>query len=222
VFIDLIEAHEHPLSEMSKQTRKRAIKHLERLGIKVLTKTRISGIENSRLRTSEGKLLSPGHFIWTGGVRANPLAETLPVQQGRGGRLKVSPFLNLSSNPEVYCIGDIAETSYRTTAAPPNAPGAIQMGKAAALNIARSLQGLPLKPFKYRNEGELLYLGHNNAVIHIGKLVFDGFIAWLLWHAFYLIELKGLENRTKAAIDWVVEYGSQRRLITQLSFKPMG
>jgi NADH:ubiquinone reductase (H+-translocating) len=47
------------------------------------------------------------------------------------------------------------------------APGAIQMGKAAAENIGRQVAGLDPLPFRYRDPGSMVILERNAAVAHL-------------------------------------------------------
>ncbi|MES4792127.1 MAG: FAD-dependent oxidoreductase, partial [Chloroflexota bacterium] len=70
------------------------------------------------------------------------------------------------------------------------APVAIQQGQHAAANIRRQLDGLPPRPFIYRDSGKLATIGRNSAVFEYGRIQVAGFLAWVLWltvHLYWLI-----------------------------------
>jgi NADH dehydrogenase len=90
-------------------------------------------------------------------------------------------------------------------------PGAMQMGRHAARNVARAVRGEPALPFVYRDKGSLATIGRSSAVALLGKLRFSGFPAWVLWvfvHVFYLI---GFRNRFVVAFEWAWLYLTRQR-----------
>jgi NADH dehydrogenase len=85
------------------------------------------------------------------------------------------------------------------------------MGRVAARNILRALDGRPGLPFRYRDYGALATIGRNAAVVQLElpggrRLSFWGWAAWLFWlfaHVYFLI---GYRNRLVVLIDWAWSY----------------
>jgi NADH dehydrogenase len=94
------------------------------------------------------------------------------------------------------------------------------MGQAVARNVGHWLRGTALQPFRYRFKGELLSLGRNNAVVHIGGRVFNGFPGWVVWRSYYINAVMGWDNRVGIFTDWMFAYFTHRRENARLTFAP--
>ena len=95
-------------------------------------------------------------------------------------------------------------------------PGAKQMGRVAADNILRRLQGLPGVPFRHVNYGDLATIGRKAAVATVGvpllgQLRFTGFPAWLFWLFIHVFLLIGFRNCLVVMIDWAWSYWTVER-----------
>jgi NADH dehydrogenase len=152
------------------------------------------------------------------GVRGEPLGETLGVEMGAGGRVKVMPTMSVRAYPEVFVVGDLA---YLEDPAgrpyPMQAPVAIQQARLAAANIVRSVRGEPLRAFKYRDRGQMATIGRRKAVAQVLGLQFSGGVAWMLWLFVHLIQIVGLRNRALVLLNWTwnyFRYDRANRLVT--------
>ena len=97
---------------------------------------------------------------------------------------------------------------------------AMQQGAWAAANIQRALAGTPMKPFRYKDLGNLATIGRNSAVADIRGLRLTGFIAWLAWALVHILNLIGFRNRVLVGLQWLWGYLTfQRgaRLITPIA-----
>lgn len=143
-------------------------------------------------------------MIWTAGVRANPVLDSLTVRKGKFGRIQVNDYLQIAEFPDAYAIGDnaIVEGENPAKSSQPIAPVAIQQGRIAARNIVNSIENRPLKKYLFSPSGMLISLGMNDAVINIKGFKVVGFIAWLLWNAVHLLKLVGLKKQLQVALDW--------------------
>jgi NADH dehydrogenase len=99
--------------------------------------------------------------------------------------------------------GDSAAAA-TATGAPQVAPVAITQGGVAARNVAHFLRGEALESYTYKNEGMLVSLGMDYAVVSIGRLQFSGYLAWLFWNAVHLYKLVGLKKQVQVAMDWLM------------------
>jgi NADH dehydrogenase len=163
--------------------------------------------------------------IWAAGVQASPLAERLSRLTGaeldRAGRVTVEPDLTLPGRPEVFALGDmvrVRDDSGRGHALPGVAPVAMQQGRYVAGVVRARLRSRPVKPFRYRNKGNLATIGRASAVAEIGRLRLSGLVAWLTWLLVHLWYLIGFQNRLLVLIRWSISFwthGRGARLITR-------
>ena len=190
-----------------------AERQLRGLGVDVRTGAVAVEVTPEAVRLHDGSVIPTRTTLWAAGVAASPLGRTLGVPTDRSGRVRVEADLTLPGHPEVYVVGDMALFDHTRdhTPLPGLAPVAIQQGQHAALNIARSAQGLPRRPFRYWNRGSLATIGRAAGVAEIGPLRFGGLLAWLAWlfvHIFFLI---GFENRALVMLQWAWSYFTYER-----------
>ena len=79
------------------------------------------------------------------------------------------------------------------------------------------MRRLPLKPFRYRDQGNLATIGRSHGVAEIGQWHFDGTSAWIVWLAVHLVKLVGFRNRASVLAEWLwyyVTFNRGARLIT--------
>ena len=74
-----------------------------------------------------------------------------------------------------------------------------------ANNIAASVRGDALKPFRFKTVGLLASIGRRTGVARIFGINFSGFIAWWLWRTVYLLKLPRLEKKLRVALDWTLD-----------------
>ncbi len=179
------------------------MKRLARKGIDVRTSTAAVRCFEGGVEIRGGETIFSDTVIWTAGVRATSLVESLPGKHDRIGRCVVNEFLQLENYPEVFLAGDSAAA---TTAldAPRVAPVAMAHGEIAARNIAHLARGEALESYRYAAKGMLVSLGMNYAVVDLGGIRFSGYFAWLFWNAVHLYKLAGLKKQLQVAIDWTL------------------
>jgi len=202
----LIEGSDRVLPPYTPELSEKARRQLERLGVTVWLGRRVTGVDADGV-TMGGERLEAKTVIWAAGVTSSPLGRTLGVPVDRAGRVPVERDLSVTGHPEILVVGDLAAVE----SVPAIAPAAKQMGRHAALNIRRSLDGKARLPFQYRDYGQLATIGRNAAVAMIGKLRFSGYPAWLLWllaHIYFLINFR---NRLVVMSEWAWSYWTYQR-----------
>lgn len=199
----LIEATPNILGGFDPMLRPHAMKRLNVEGIEVRTSSPVTRVFDGALELKGGEIIEAGTIIWAAGVRAHPLAETLPGPHDRIGRAKVNEFLQIEEHPEVFVIGDSSSPASAPDA-PRVAPAAIGEGKIAATNIAHIERNEPLESYKYVSEGMLVSLGMDDAVLSILGVRIHGYFAWLLGNAVHLYKLVGFKKQIQVALDWVL------------------
>ena len=136
--------------------------------------------------------------------------------------MKVASDLSVPGHPEIFVIGDAAVQPWKPDRAVPGvAQGAIQPGRYAAGAILDRLDGKPVKPFHFRDLGDVAVIGRLSGVTNIpwmgpfGRQ--SGFIAWMLWLGIHIVYLIGFANRIVVSTRWAFSFltrGRSTRLIT--------
>jgi NADH dehydrogenase len=230
----LVEGSPRVLQAMPQELSQRAREQLEKLGVEVRTDARVTAVDARGIEVKSGSSPHPAGtdsyridskcVIWAAGVAASPLgrqvAATTGVETDRAGRVVVQPDLSLPGHPEISVVGDLAAaTSYleghEPRAVPGVSPAAKQMGRTAAANILRRIDGRATVPFRYRDYGNLATIGRNAAVVDLasplGHFKFSGYFAWLFWLFAHIYFLIGFRNRIVVLLDWAGAYWSRQR-----------
>lgn len=206
--IVLVEMMDHLLPGFSEESQRRALDTLTALGVEVRLNTRLAKVTAEGVCFEDGSEIRSRTVVWTAGVKANPLAETLPGPKGKGGTVPVEADLSLPGHPEVFVIGDLAASKDRHgDQLPQLAQVAIQGGKRAADNIVRQMAGKPTRKFRYHNHGIMATIGRRQAVAEIpGGINFGGTLGWLAWLGVHLVFLVGFRNRVVVLVNWAWNY----------------
>jgi NADH:ubiquinone reductase (H+-translocating) len=87
------------------------------------------------------------------------------------------------------------------------------MGQHAVKNILRSIEGQPLRAFRYKDLGNMATIGRNSAIADFGTFTLKGYIAWLAWLFVHIMNLIGFRNRIVVLVQWAWAYFSYQRAI---------
>ncbi|MBV6627494.1 MAG: NAD(P)/FAD-dependent oxidoreductase [Rivularia sp. (in: Bacteria)] len=215
----LLEGMDRILPPFAPELSEKAQKSLEDLGVSVVTKTLVTGIEGDIVTVKQGdetKQFGAKTVLWAAGVKASALGKVISEKTGadtdRAGRVIVEPNLSLKGYPNIYVIGDLAHFAHQTGKPLPGvAPVAMQEGEYVAKSIKQQLKGNTLPAFKYVDKGSLAVIGQHAAVVDLGFMKLTGFIAWLFWlliHIYYLVEF---DNKLVVMIQWVWNYFTRNR-----------
>jgi NADH dehydrogenase len=201
----------------------RARRQLNDIGVEVQLGAMVVGVDADGIdiKDSDGQVrrLNTATKIWAAGVQASPLGRQLGEQSGaevdRAGRVSVLPDLTLPGHPEVHVVGDMISLNKL----PGVAQVAIQGGRYAADAIQRRVAGKPAQgPFAYHDKGSMATISRFHAVTDLGKLKFEGFIAWMMWLVVHLFYIVGFKSRVTTVLHWLVSFlgrGRSQRVATQ-------
>jgi NADH dehydrogenase len=197
----VLEAAKEVLRGIHPKLAAHALRRLGVEGIEVRTNARVTSSMPDGVEVNGEEIVRAETVIWTAGVRAHELVETLPGPHDRIGRACVNEHLQLEAHPEVFVVGDPAAAT-AAAEAPRVAPVAIAQGRLAARNIAHLERGEALESYRHVSEGMLVSLGMNYAVVNVAGVRFSGYFAWLFWNAVHLFKLVGLKKQLQVAVDW--------------------
>ncbi|QRV01650.1 NAD(P)/FAD-dependent oxidoreductase [Arcanobacterium phocisimile] len=232
----LVDGADYPLPPFGESLGKRTWKALEKLDIDVMMGQMVVGMTDNtvtlRDRSGNEQTISSICKVWSAGVQGSPLgkklAERTGVELDRAGRVRVNPDLTIPGYPEIFVVGDMMSVD----GVPGVAQGAIQPGRFAARTIKNRLAGKPTEEkFVYNDKGSMATIAKSKAVVKIGKLEFDGFIAWLAWCLLHILTLSGFKTRISTLMRWTISYLSSHRsarsttnqqLVGRLALKALG
>lgn len=199
----VLEATNEILRGIHPKLKAHSMKRLSRKGIEVRMQSPAVRCDPHGVELRGGQRIDSETVIWTAGVRAHEITESLPVEHDRIGRVLVNDHLQIESHPEVFVVGDSAAPR-SSMEAPRVAPVGIDEGAIAARNILHAERGQPLESYRYVSKGMLVSLGLNYAVVNIGPIRVSGFFAWLFWNSVHLYKLVGLKKQIQVAVDWTM------------------
>ena len=218
--IILLEGGPSVLAAFPEPLREAARRDLERLGVQVRTGEAVTNVTPGRVRTAKGEIAAET-VLWAAGVAASPLGATLGARLDPAGRVLVQPDLTIPGHPHVFVIGDLASLNGPSGRPYPGvAQVAIQMGKHAARNIRRAIEGQPLRPFVYRNLGDMATIGRASAVAEMPWIRLQGLFGWLAWLFVHIFNLIGFRNRLVVMVQWTWSYFTYQRAIRLITGGP--
>jgi NADH:ubiquinone reductase (H+-translocating) len=225
VKILLLEGLDRVLPPFKPELSAQAQAGLERLGVSVQTKARVTNITEEGVTYLDGEetIQVPSKTVlWAAGVKASPmgalLAEETGAQLDRVGRVMVEADLSIPNHPEIFVVGDLAHFAHQGENPLPGVGAvALQEGEYLAESIAQRLQGETVKPFRYIDLGSMAVIGQHEAVVDMGFVKFSGFFAWIAWLIIHIYFLIDGDRKLTVTIQWIWNYFTRdqgSRLIT--------
>ncbi|MBS7346007.1 MAG: NAD(P)/FAD-dependent oxidoreductase [Caryophanon sp.] len=168
--VKLVEAGPRILPVFPSNLIDRATASLTKRGVEFITSTPVTGVKGNVIELKDREPIVANTLVWTGGVAPLPLVAESGLAADRG-KATINDFLQSTSHPDVFVIGDasahIPNPGDRPTYAP-TAQVAWQQGEAAGYNIFAQIKGTSMKEFKFTNSGTLGSLGRKDAIATIG------------------------------------------------------
>jgi NADH dehydrogenase len=204
--IVLVEAAPRVLGAFPEDLSEDARRALEKLGVEVRLGAAVTNIDAHGVTLGDERIESRC-VIWAAGVQSSPAAKWLGAEADRAGRVSVQPDLRLPGRQDIFVIGDCAALKdEKGRMLPGVAPVAKQQGAYVAKLIRAALAQRTLKPFRYKDFGNLATVGRKAAIADFGGFHLKGFIGWLVWSAAHIYFLIGFRNRIAVTLDWMWSY----------------
>ena len=192
IHIYLIDASDTILPGMGKYSIEKTKKRLESLGVKILTGAFINSVDGSHIYFKNGEKIPYSFMIFTGGIKAAELNDSVKNEKNSINQLIASPELNIQDHEEVFAIGDCVEIKdSEENILPPTAQVAEKSAEYVAKTIRQRIDGVESQAFDADVQGIFIALGGKYAVGEMFKYIkVKGYIAYLLkkaiTHAYYL------------------------------------
>ncbi|HYH36057.1 MAG TPA: FAD-dependent oxidoreductase [Candidatus Saccharimonadales bacterium] len=198
VHIDLIEAMPKLLPRLPKDTSRAVKRRLKKLGIRIYLNSKVEAATAHDL-TVNGKPITSHTVVWTAGVTNHPFfSENKFVLIGRG---KVATDIYLQAEPDIFVIGDNANTPYSGLA-----QTALRDGTFVAKNLKRKAAGKQYKSYVAREPVTVIPAGPRWAAVIWGKLRLYGWAGYALREAADLVGFHDLEPWNEAIPQWYSEF----------------
>ena len=144
--------------------------------------------------------------LWTVGTRVVDVIRDLPVKHNSQGQVVVTPTLQVVDRPEVFAVGDLAEShDAEGQKVPGTAQAAFQQAEYAGWNIWAMATDRPLLPFRYTALGEMMTLGTDNATLAGLGIKLNGPAAHIFRRLAYLYRMPTLDHQIKVGLNWITQ-----------------
>jgi NADH dehydrogenase FAD-containing subunit len=192
-------------------------------GIPILENRAVESVTAGELTLDGGQVLPFDLLLWAGGFRAQPLARQAGLVVNERGQILVDPTLASISHPNIYAIGDAAQTIDE-----PGVPlrmgllPALTMGAHVADNLTALIKGKPQKPLSFAYYGQGISMGPDDAVgfsgypaeAVMGPILRGRLGVWIrnffVWLLFFILDV---ERRRPGFYFWLGKgrYAAQQR-----------
>lgn len=210
--ITLIEAADRIVPALPPRISEATTEILRKLNVDIRTSARVTEVTAGGVKLASGDFIGSELVVWAAGVKGpDVLAKLDGLEVSRSNQLVVKPTLETTRDPDVFAFGDCAYLvpPGETQAIPPRAQAAHQEASHLVKQFRARLRGEPLKPFKYRDFGSLVSLGHYSTVGSLmgfvtgRKMIIEGFVAKLMYRSLYKMHETALHGYWKVTLDTI-------------------
>jgi NADH dehydrogenase len=183
-----------------------AQRSLEKRGVDIRLNARAASIDAQGVQLASGARIDGETVICTVGTRPSPLAERL-AQAGvavERGRVVTGPDLAVAGVEGLWALGDCAlvPNARDGQASPPTAQFAVRQAHLLADNLRARIEGRATRAFDYRAQGMMAAIGHMKGVAEVFGVSIGGLPAWLLWRAYYLMQMPTAGRKLRIFVEW--------------------
>jgi NADH dehydrogenase len=209
--ITLVEAAPRILPALPERLSEATAKILQKLGVEMRTGSRVTSVTDKGVHLSKGDFIPSELVVWAAGVKGpDVLAKLDGLEVSPINTLVVRPTLQTTKDDSIFVIGDAAYLvpDHATAPIPPRAQAAHQEASHLYKQLQRRIKGeTDLAPFKYRDFGSLVSLGHYSTVGSLmgfisGKSMrVEGWFAKMMYRSLYKMHEWALHGTVKVALD---------------------
>lgn len=196
IAIWLVEGADRVLPQNSVKVSSAVEKRLSKLGVKLLTNTMVGGESLHELKTSSATIKTHT-VVWTAGSVVNPFYKDQGSTFKFNKRGKVLVSEHLEALPNVYVIGDNADTEYSGLALT-----AIRHANYVAGDIKRRIHTKGRKHHRDKKPIQVIPVGERWAIMQFGMIVLYGRIIYLLRKVADLIGYADILGYLRAITIW--------------------
>jgi NADH:ubiquinone reductase (H+-translocating) len=207
--VTIVEASSNILSGWNAELVDKTSTILESKGVRILTNSEVSKIENDNLILKDNSIIDSSLIIWTAGIKGYEIKVTPQADRTKNGRIIVNRFCQMDKYPNVFVIGDIAAVKdSQGKIYPPIAQIAVREAKYLTdilhkhicklnhenINIKNFMSLTAQEAFDYDIKVQILSLGIDDYIGLFGKHVINGNLAKMIDEFGELTYVKSLKT----------------------------
>ncbi|WP_405887277.1 NAD(P)/FAD-dependent oxidoreductase [Streptomyces sp. NBC_01136] len=193
------------LPELGDKLGASALRLLSRRGVYISLETSVASVTEDKVTLTDGRVLPSRTLVWTAGVAASPLVDSLGAETVRGRILTETDF-KVPGLDGVFALGDAAAVPNLAKAdgsyCMPTAQHAARQGRHAAKNLAALLRGQLMTPYKHKDLGLVVDLGGHDAVSKPLGIGLKGVPAQVAARGYHLYALRTGAARFRTSANW--------------------
>lgn len=201
VHVDLVEAAPKLVPRMPKAMSKAITRRLRKLGVKLYLGQVVQGETADTLMVGD-KPIQSHTVVWTAGVTNNPFYRNNNLKLNERGKALVDDYLE--AEPDVYVIGDNADTKFSGMA-----QTAIYDAIFLSKNLIRQAEGKLMERYVPKEPIYVFPVGPHWSAVLWGKQQIYGWFGWILRN---LADLRGFSDYQpwiKAGQQWMTEFSGE-------------
>ncbi|MEV6195390.1 NAD(P)/FAD-dependent oxidoreductase [Streptomyces sp. NPDC051920] len=195
------------LPELGDKLSASALEMLSKRGVRISLGTSVASVTKDEVTLTDGRVLPSRTLVWTAGVAASPLVDSLGAETVRG-RLVAEPDFRVPGLDGVFALGDAAAVPDLAkgdgSPCPPTAQHAARQGRHAAKVLAAKLRGEPTLPYRHKDLGLVVDLGGHDAVSKPLGIGLKGAPAQLVARGYHLYALRTGSARFRTGANWLL------------------
>ena len=183
------------------------MRRMRELGVEVMTNTRVAAATPNEVLLSNGERIPTRTIVSAVGTKMPPIVEALELAKDDRGRIVVDELCRVPGHDDVWAAGDCAAVPLpgaKGRACPQVALYAMKQGRRIGGNLARSVEGKKLKPFRFPGLGQGASVGRRSGVGEVKGIEIKGFPAWLVWRLLLAYYFPSWDRRLRLLADWVI------------------
>jgi NADH dehydrogenase len=198
----LVDAAPMILPEIPRRLGDYAARELTKRGVDIRVSTTLDSLDAESATLSDGARFETHTLVWTAGVKAHPALSLFGLPLDERGRVLVGPTLQVEGRQNIWALGDCARVPNEATPDrfdPPTCQHALRQAR----RLAKNLRG-DVKPYRYRELGQVATLGRYKGTADVLGLRFRGFIGWFVTRTYHLFQLPLVSRKLRVVLDWTV------------------
>jgi NADH dehydrogenase len=220
----LIEASQRILPEVGRDLGAYAAEQLSQRGMDIRLGTRLDSCVDGIVKLSDGDQYAADTIVWTAGVKAHPMLDHTDLPRDEKGRLTCLPTLQVVGPDErpvagAWSAGDCAAVPDLTSDVPgtmcsPSAQHAVRQAKVLADNVADTIYGRAIHPYKHKYVGSVASLGLYKGVAQVYGIKLRGFPAWFMHRTYHVSRIPSVNRRIRVVADWTLAVLLKREVVS--------
>jgi NADH dehydrogenase len=218
----LVEATDRILPEVSLDMSHYTLDRLRERGIDCRLSTRVNSCKGGHVELDDGETFDADTFIWTAGVKPNPLVIRTDLPSDDKQRVRCRADLRVDGVDDAWSAGDCAAvpdlTGEKGALCAPTAQHSVRQARQLADNLLATLRGTQVTDYKHAYAGSVASLGLHKGVAQVYGVKMRGLPAWFLHRTYHLSRIPTLNRKVRVAGDWTLALFFRRETISLGSF----